>query len=148
MSENKYKLSNGWIVFKVSSSKYVLHVMPIENNIFRTEYCVEIPQGIYDIVVDGIRDVKILGKTHDLYKHAMIWLKGTPKTSPKRTENKYYGTYWYVENLHPNYYLHFQDGAHGGGRRISITEEIYYEIRSEVHSPNEVEVIIKGLIVD
>ena len=118
---DNYELSNGWSVFKTSSSKFILHVKPIENNVIRSEYCVEIPRELFDSVASGIRDVKVLGKEHDLYSHALIFMKATLPTKKQTSEFRrkkhanhldyFYGDYWSIfEDKNHKFFLEFDVG--------------------------------------
>lgn len=143
MSTNSYTLSNGWSIFEAGPSKLILHVKPIENNIFRKEYCVEIPQNLYDAAANGISDVEVLGKHHDLYKHATVWTKDIKPSKEKMAEVRrkkhanhldyFYGNHWCIfEDEDHKFFLEF-DVGHFASKFIAheISSDDYKKLKND-----------------
>ncbi len=133
MDKNKtFILDNGWEAYMNDDGSFMLHVIPIPNNIFRIEQRVNISEEIYTAIADGERNVKVLVENFKLNDHIITWKDiDRPKLDFINTSERFYGDGYVVVEKDNRYFMEYQLSTQGGGsRNIEINKQIYLKARN------------------
>ncbi len=133
----QYKLSNGWLVSKSNSEVAILHVLPLDNSIFRIKQDIEIPDEIFDAIEKGENNIKELFRVYKLHDLIFQWGNREVKTAvkPNNPKIKYQGKDFIIEEEDSSYFIVYELSRHGGGnRKIPISKEIYLNVRDDSYS--------------
>ena len=124
-------LDNGWEVYLDEDGSFMLHVIPIPNNIFQIDQRVKISEEIYNAIADGERNVKELFGKFKLHNYIIKWRKDDrPKPDYINTDRRFYGIGYVVVEKDNKYFMEYLLSTQGGGsRKIEINKEIYLRAR-------------------
>jgi len=134
-----YILDNGWKAYISEDGSFMLHVIPIPNNIFRIEQRVKITEEIFNAIINGERQVKELFREFNLHEYIIDWKKDDrPKPILKNSKKRFYGIDYAVVEEDFGYFMEYLLSIHGGGsRKIKINKDIYLKARNSKLSTSD-----------